>query len=59
MKCPHGKLGTGFPDRLCGNDTDGLANIDLMAMAQVPAVAFSADTVLGLTCQCGPNQDSL
>ena len=43
----HGQLGTGLADRLGGDDTDGLADGNRLAVGKVGAVALFADAVLG------------
>lgn len=47
MEGTHGQLGTGLTDRLRGDDTDGLADVDELAGRHRAAVAGGADTGAG------------
>ena len=53
----HGQLGARLTDRLCGDDTGGLADIDLIAPRQIAPVTLPADAVAGLTGDRRPNHD--
>ena len=51
MEGPHGQLGAGFADGLCGDDADRLADVHRCTPGQVATVAGAADAKLGLTGQ--------
>ena len=46
---PHGQLRTRLTNRLSCDDTDGLADVDLMATCQIAPITFGTDSVTGFT----------
>ncbi len=59
MEGSHGKLCTRLSDRLCRDDTDSLSDLYRLSGRHVGAVAFRADTVVGLTGKDGTDLDLL
>ncbi len=59
VECSHRELRAGLADRLCGDDTDRLAEVDHLAGRQVAPVALDAHAALGLAGQHGPDLDLL
>ena len=49
MECTEGELGTGFTDRLRGDDSDSLAFLNETVVCKISAVALGANAFLGLT----------
>ena len=54
MECPHRELRAWFADRLRGNNADCFTHVDVGPTGQIPAIAFAANTTLGLACQDRP-----
>ncbi len=57
MEGAHGQLGARLPDRLRGDDTHRLADLDQLAGRQVAAVAGTADALARLAHEDGTNLD--
>ena len=56
---PHGELRSRFANRLCGNNTHGLANFGQRPGGQVTPVAHRADAALQLASENRPHDDML
>src|SRR4029079_18741354 len=59
MEGAHGELRPGLADRLRGDDTDSLSEIDRRTPGKIAPVAFAADSIPRLACEGGPNLDLL
>ena len=55
MESTHGQLCTRFPNRLGGNNTNCLPNINMTTSSQITPITFSANTISTLTSQCTAN----
>src|SRR4029077_15071348 len=49
VKRSHGELGAGFPDRLCGDDSHCLPELDGKSSRQIASVTFRANASFGFT----------
>ena len=58
MECTHGKLGTGFPDGLCGDDAECVADFGESVAGEVAPIALHAYAVFRFACKCRADQNA-
>ena len=59
MESPHRQLRAGLADRLSGNDSDGLADVDGCAPCQVSTIAAGTGSAFAVARQNGPHDDGV
>ena len=52
VECTHRELGSRLADRLCGDNADGLTDLNRVTRRQITAVTFYADAASAFAGEC-------